>query len=29
MSGLPYEDIKRKVAAGEVFDIDTIDYSSD
>jgi hypothetical protein len=29
MSGLPYEDIKRKVAADEEINIDAIDYSSD
>jgi hypothetical protein len=29
MSSLPYDEIKRKVAAGEDFDIDAIDYSGD
>jgi hypothetical protein len=28
MSSLPYDEVKRKVAAGEQFDIDAIDYIS-
>jgi hypothetical protein len=28
MSSLPYDEIKRKVTAGEEFDINAIDYTS-